>query len=281
MMQRPQQSFNIAAAFLTLIGLAFTISTPAASAGGLLVSQSSPPDPPSAPPPRGRRQPGGSLGDEASCPAVPKPLTALTPDNGLGQTLANEPTFWFYIPYTAEQVQLGEFSILTQDETQRVYKTHFTLPARPGFMSIQVPGEAASNMLEGQYYHWYLNLYCTSMDEPDLKIDGWVQPVANTPEREQQVNNLSSDIWYDVISMLAEQRRDDASAPLGGDRSVAPSMSVPRNELGLSSPWQPPSEAISLNESAYQRWSALLNGVDLTEFVEEPVVGPVLTVPAD
>ncbi|MEM8805021.1 MAG: DUF928 domain-containing protein [Cyanobacteria bacterium P01_G01_bin.38] len=282
MIKRPQPVFNIATTFLTLIGLALTLSAPAASARELLVSQSSPPDPPSAPPPRGRRQPGGSLGDQASCPTAPKPLTALIPDRGLGQTLSEEPTFWFYIPYTAEEVQLGEFSILTQDETQRLYKTYFTLPTRPGFMSIQVPRQAASELIDGQYYHWYLNLYCASIAQPDLKIDGWVQPVARTPERVQQANNLSPDVWYDVVSMLAEQLQGTSPAPIASERPVSPDMPV------SPSPWLSPSEVISLGETVSQavlsqaavsqRWAELLDEVDLTDFVNEPVVGPVLTV---
>ncbi|MEO1404024.1 MAG: DUF928 domain-containing protein [Cyanobacteria bacterium J06635_1] len=280
MMKRPQQLFNIATAFLTLIGLALTISTPAASAEGLLVSQSIPPDPPSAPPPRGRRQPGGSLGDEASCPAVPKPLTALVPDSGLGQTLAEEPTFWFYMPYTAEQVQLGEFSILTQDETQRIYKTHFTPPATPGFVSIQVPSEAASNMLEGQYYHWYLNLYCASTAQPDLKINGWVQPLADTPEHIQQVNNLSPDIWYDVVSVLAEQLQGVSQTSIASEGAVFPNMSSP-SRFAPSSPWRPSTEAVSPSETVAQHWTTLLIDVDLADFIGEPVVGPVLTAPAN
>ncbi|MEM9905933.1 MAG: DUF928 domain-containing protein [Cyanobacteria bacterium P01_D01_bin.44] len=283
MMKRPQQSFNIATAFLTLLGLALTLSPPAVSMEGLFVSQSIPPDPPSAPPPRGRRQPGGSLGDEASCPAAPKPLTALIPDSGLGQTLADEPTFWFYSPYTAEEVQLGEFSILTQDETQRVYKTHFTLPARPGFVSIQVPRQAASNLIDGQYYHWYLNLYCGSTAQPDLKIDGWVQPLPRTAEHVQQANNLSSDLWYDVVSTLAEQLQSVSPALVASEGPVSPSVPVSPSPLIASSPWLSPNEAPSPGEVvsqavASQRWAELLDEVNLADFVNEPVVGPVLTV---
>ena len=200
---------------------------------------------PSTPPPPGRRQPGGSLGEPAVCPARPQALTAITPADVHGKTLSENPTFWFYIPYTADEVQSGEFSILTRNEDQRIYETSFKLPEQPGLVSITLPDDGSVNLEAGQYYHWYLSLSCVSATEAktNLNIDGWVQRLESTPELEVQVENPSSDIWYDVVDNLAIQLQ----------------ISPDANETGLE-----------------QAWIELLDSVDLSEFIQKPIIGPVL-----
>ena len=203
-----------------------------------------PPDPPPNPPPAGRRQPGGSLtGEAASCPSKPEQLTALTPDNAQGLTLSDHPTFWFYVPYNSEEIQSGEFSVLTQNETQEIYRTTFALSETPGFVSIRLPDLAEFSLSTDHYYHWYLNLYCVSnfTSRPDLKIDGWVQRVTQTPERERKVSAASPEIWYDAVSHLAEQLQ--TSAP---------------------------------NMALRQDWAALLESVGLGDLTPKPLVGPVI-----
>lgn len=199
------------------------------------------PDVPSTPPPSGNRQPGGSLsGDLALCPEKPQPLTAITPVNVQGKTLENNPTFWFYMPYTADEVAGGDFSILTRDETERIYETSFALPAEPGMISITVPEEVAIMLENGQYYHWYLNVSCLSSEEAetDLNIDGWVQRVSSAPQ-----DSLSPEIWYDMVDQLA------------GELQVCSAV----NKADIKN-----------------RWANLLSSVDLDELSEEPVIGPVI-----
>lgn len=215
----------------------------------------SPPDPPSNPPPDGRREPGGSLSgnEDQSCPPHSMPLTAITPPNAQGLTLSEQPTFWFYIPYAPDDVQIGEFSILTRDETQDVYRTFFHLPETPGLVSLQLPDSEDIHLQEDQYYHWYLKLYCGESNDvpdlntiasvaPDLTINGWVKRVAPTPERESQILNGFPDIWYDTVAHLAEQRQ--ASPPT--------------------------------IENLEEQWAELLAYGELENFVEEPLVGSVL-----
>lgn len=198
------------------------------------------PDAPSTPPPDGNRQPGGSLsGDFSVCPETPKELTAITPANVYGKTVAEHPTFWFYMPYTAADIEKGEFSILTQAEDERIYKTSFTLPEQPGFVSITLPADEATSLQEGQYYHWYLNLFCVSSEnvETPLHIDGWVQRVA-------PASQAGLEIWYDRVDTLAEP-------------------------LQTASPAEP---------ELQQPWTELLESVELDEFSQEPVVGPVMLI---
>ena len=248
---------NLALSFTLAILLGLMNSRPAASHpadGGQTearnqtsrqASESPLPPPPATPPPAGQRTPGGGLsGEDAGCPQKSQTLTALTPVNGQGATLSEQPTFWFYIPYTPEEIRRGEFSLLTQDETQRLYRTSFELPETPGLVSIQWPNSTAFSLLEDQYYHWYVNLYCAAnlTTQPDLKINGWVQRLAWTPEREYQVNTASAEIWYDAIARLAER-------------------------LQTTSP-----ETTRLR----QDWAELLDLVELSELTPAPLVGPVI-----
>ncbi|MEM7065903.1 MAG: DUF928 domain-containing protein [Cyanobacteria bacterium P01_B01_bin.77] len=196
--------------------------------------------PPTGRPAPGNRTPGGGLGEPSICPTKPQDLTAITPIDVHGNTLSASPTFWFYIPYTADEVGSGEFSVLTEDESDRVYKTSFKLPDQPGFVSITLPETEASRLQEGTYYHWYLQLNCAADADAKtaLNIDGWVQRIPSTPNLEEDVMNLSSEIWYDSLDYLAKQLQNGT-----GSR---------------------------------QAWDTLLESVELNELIQEPVIGPVI-----
>lgn len=202
------------------------------------------PPEPATPPPDGNRTPGGGLGNQAACPEKPQKLTAITPLNAHGKSLSDAPTFWFYMPYTAAEVNGGEFSVLTPDEEQHIYHTELTLPDQPGLVSITIPASEATDLEPGQYYHWYLNLYCESANqsETNLNIDGWVQHLASTPDLEQQVEDSSPEIWYDAINDLAGQLQ----------------------------------YACATTKSEHQQtWTTLLQAVELEHFSQTPFIGPV------
>ncbi len=204
--------------------------------------QADKPYPDTPPPANGRRSPGGSLGPESVCPVTPQPLTAITPLNAHGKTISDQPTFWFYTPYTAADVAQGEFSLLSRNEQTEVYGASFKLPDQPGLISITLPAEAAAELEEGAYYHWYLNLECASETDSQnyLSINGWVQPVATTPELQEQIDSLSSAIWYDTADYMVSLL-DDSSGEM-------------------------------------QLWNDLLEAVDLDELSSAPVVGPVVLI---
>ncbi|NEQ50072.1 MAG: DUF928 domain-containing protein [Leptolyngbya sp. SIO3F4] len=201
---------------------------------------------PTTPPPQetgrtGNRTPGGGLdGEQSVCPAKNQELTAITPSTVYGKTLSAHPTFWFYMPYTADEVEQGEFTILTEDEFERVYQTSFKLPERPGFVSITLPMAESSGLEMGKDYHWYLELSCIADEESktDLNIDGWVQRISSTPELENKVINLSPEVWYDSFDYLAKQLQSGA---------------------GFG-----------------QAWVDVLQSVELEQFTQEPLVGPVM-----
>ncbi|MGD1854073.1 MAG: DUF928 domain-containing protein [Leptolyngbyaceae cyanobacterium] len=199
-------------------------------------SKQLPPVPSTPQPPSGRRTPGGGL-EPSVCPVTDHKLTAITPSDVHGKTLSEHPTFWFYMPYTADDIEGGKFSVLTEDEFQTVYETSFKLPEQPGLISITLPESEVPALEVGEYYHWYLSLDCTidAQTKTDATIDGWVQRI--DPD-ETTAAQASPEIWYDSLHVAAEQLQNDAIEP-------GPA------------------------------WIDLLESVELDALIQAPVVGPV------
>lgn len=188
-------------------------------------------------PPKGRRKPGGSLsGARQDCSNTESNLIVLAPPGAQGITQSEQPTFWFYIPYDASAIRIGRFSIMSWDSTQRFYKTSFTLPETPGWVSLQVPRTAAAMLQTDEAYHWYFNLYCqeNSATRPDVTVHGWVQPMSS--------GTLEPD-WYSY----------DDSDQLARELQTA----------------QPTDQVKS-------QWADWLSRLELDDLIDAPVVGPVL-----
>lgn len=203
---------------------------------------------PKDPPPDNQREPGGGLngGGISSCPATPKPLTLLLPrQSGQSLTTATHPTFWFYVPYSSQDVRIGQFSILTRDGKKRLYRTYFRLPNRPGIVSISLTQSPENTLQESEFYQWHVELYCqqNSNYKPDFAVNGWVQRVAMTPERRRQIDAAQPEIWFDSLDALANR------------------LSTSRQD-----------------EQLKQSWNNLLKSVDLQELANEPLVGSVQVV---
>ncbi len=202
-----------------------------------------PSQPPASPPRNDQINPGGGLTDP-SCKSMSKPLTALIPVKNPVLTTREHPTFLFYVPYASDEIRVGEFSVLVGlAETTQLYKTRFTLPQTPGIVSITLPSKPEYALEEGKFYHWYFELYCQSntSSQPDLDVNGWVQRVALTPERERQINAATPDVWYDASANLAQSLR------------ASPQDARLRND-----------------------WVNLLKSIGSEDLAQEPLVGPVI-----
>jgi hypothetical protein len=158
------------------------------------------PRPPDTGTPTGRPVPGTTR-PEAACPATAKPLMAIVANNGKDFTLSAHPTFWFYIPYRAEQLKTIEFMLLNRNERETIYQTSIKLMDKPGLIKVALPNDSQFALAENQTYRWRLNLDCQPDRtlEPDLAIDGWVRRL---PMNSQLENNH---IWMDAIARAAEQ----------------------------------------------------------------------------
>lgn len=173
------------------------------------------PAPPRRLPPN-RVKPGGGLDTaKQSCQNSTQSLVALVPVENPVLTTSAHPTLLFYVSDAAADIREGTFSVFTEDDKTRVYETSFKVPKAPGFISIRLPESPNYQLQEGQSYQWYLKLYCqgNQNSSADLYVNGWIQRVELTPDRQRAIDAIAPDIWYDSVATLAQRLQTTPQDP--------------------------------------------------------------------
>lgn len=212
--------------------------------------------------PTGRRR-GGASRD--GCTAMNTPVTALVPGEEtagkfegetsseitstsfLALTVAEYPTFWFYVPELHTTARSGEF-VLQNEARVDIYRTPVPIP-QPGIISINLPQMPQYSLKKDVKYHWYFKVYCAATQKTSAYffVDGWVQRVALTHELEIQLKAaapgkyrayIANNIWYDALTNLADLRRTN-----------------------------------SQNSTLAEDWADLLKSIGLQDIATEPIVG--------
>lgn len=104
-----------------------------------------------------------------TCQVTHQPLTALIPvtkqtshkeqistvsDTVWALTISENPTFWYYIPYTLTVNTPIEF-VLQDEQQNTLYKKTLTVSNRtPGILKIELPKTNIS-LKTDKMYHWY------------------------------------------------------------------------------------------------------------------------------
>jgi Domain of Unknown Function (DUF928) len=215
--------------FLQSLLFALNLVSHGAPGGGQSISTSPPPiiklakdrpNPPPKPPPN-QGKPGGGLNTaKQSCRNSTESLTALVPVQNPVLTTTGRPTLLFYVADAPADIRQGKFMIFTQDDKTRIYETQFTLPQAPGIISIRLPESSKAALEVGQSYHWYFKLYCQGSKSAaaDLDINGWIQRVAATPDRQRLIEAGQPDIWYDALANLAQRLQANPQDPVLKER---------------------------------------------------------------
>jgi Domain of Unknown Function (DUF928) len=184
---------------------------------GLLLAQPSSTAPAPIPPSSGRPKRAAGGGSRGGCPPVEVPLTAIAPETAL-QTIAEQPTFWFYMPYIAAA---GSKTTLSARFIIQLNGEHLTppipvqLPNTPGIIPVRLP--ASAQLAVNQSYQWFLEIDCNSPRESPIALEGTVQRIAlasGTPPRttttqllRQQAQGYSDrGLWLDALTTLAKLR---------------------------------------------------------------------------
>lgn len=172
--------------------------------------------------PTGRRRAGAGRNPE--CPNSLTRLTALVPGDAeesfLASTVAENPTFWFYVPQLPQTTRYGEFvlQVLDGKDVQNVYRTPLTLSGKPGIVSITLPSRSQYSLKADKKYRWYFHIYCGDPQKTsdNFYVDGFVQRQVLTEAIDSQLKASKSreyivysanDIWYDALTNLAQLRR--------------------------------------------------------------------------
>ena len=217
------------------------------------------------PPPIGaptRRSNAGSRGDcqnssRQNLSTKTKHLTALAPiyqtNNSdsivWGLTTAEQPYFWFYVPYQLTSNQSMVF-VLKDDQGNYLYRTKLAVNNMiPGILGVHLPSDV-SLKTEQNYYSWGLLIYC-DLPKPSSYtmnyVNGLIKRVQLPKLEENKQNSLKpaeraslyaqKEIWYDALTELAKLR--------------------------LANPQ---------NEHFRDEWISLLQSLDLEDFAKEPLI---------
>jgi hypothetical protein len=201
------------------------------------------------PPPRGAPGDRKDGGRRRFCPETRKPFTALGPATNWGETVAEHPTFWLYVPYQSASVEL----VLYDEENNYTdpYRTTFQVTEGPGIISFRLP-PTAPLLKVGRMYRWQFFFFCNPTSQSDfLSVSGVVVRVepssklmsqleaAKTP-RERVIVYAKNGLWHETLSELAELRRaNPQDAELATDWAALLQHPVVRLEEMVSEPLVP------------------------------------------
>lgn len=155
-----------------------------------------------------------------------------------GLTIAAQPTFWFYLPYTTPeppQNLVAQFVLL--DETEHpVWNELMAVKLTDTQPLVEYP---LSYSLEiGKLYNWYFSVICDSDKlSRNPVVRGWIQRAEPTPELQTALRNASrfqqylayanNGIWFDTVSSLAEIRRQFPGTYKGAWSSLLDFFEIP------------------------------------------------------
>ncbi|MEM9219303.1 MAG: DUF928 domain-containing protein [Cyanobacteria bacterium P01_F01_bin.150] len=170
-----------------------------------------PPVDTSPPPSDGSDHAGTRPPSDTNCPEVDNSLVAIVPKDGDRHTASAYPSFWFYIPYTVDDVETIDFKLLDNNETQTFHRTSVQLGHTPGILSVTLSPETSDSTSQPNpldpaiVYRWYLILNCHS-DEPadeneirtnDFEVTGLISRIdANS-------DHLWDGVGYDELNHIA------------------------------------------------------------------------------
>ena len=169
--------------------------------------------------PRGRKHTSG----RDNCPEVKKPLIALVPERYVALTTDAYPTFWYYIPYAATDVQSATL-VVWNERQAKVSESTFPVEHTPGIVSIrlpQSPSASDSALAVDKRYDVDFSLTCKtagtgSGSQPGVRIRvkrvtpdpdlGRQIAAARTP-RQRYFLYAGHSLWLDALTELANRRR--------------------------------------------------------------------------
>ncbi|MEI2579875.1 DUF928 domain-containing protein [Scytonema sp. PRP1] len=177
-----------------------------------------------------RKQPapsGPSAGpSRGGCPNMQKKLTSLIPvfqepdtrypgkyiEHSEGYTVAERPSFWFYIPYTPDQIVSSEFILSNQKGLNKAY---VLITGTPGIIKVSLPDKVKLTI--GEWYESKLKLtvFCSNGLQED-ETAGWVRRDAirttinpNLPLQQQLAIYINENMWFDALESVAKLKYKD------------------------------------------------------------------------
>lgn len=153
-----------------------------------------------------------------------KPAIPLIPTSKEAQlTTAEHPTFFFYIPETAQQIQGLEFVLRDNESIAPLYRKTFKPLGKAGIVSVTIPVQQPS-LKTGKAYTWSFSMICDPRSrDQDLYLEGKIERVQDenlsaqiqqtTQPLEQVVLYATAGLWENALSTLADLSRQRPNDP--------------------------------------------------------------------
>jgi len=150
-------------------------------------------------------------------------FTALVPENKIGRTVSDYPTFFFYLPQP--NAELAEF-ILEDENGNQIYEQALTIKNLSGVIGVSIPANTNLPPLEvGKNYIWKFSLVCDPEDRASDKLEsGVVRRVELSADilgelekadpRGKTFIYAENGIWQEALSNLAVARRANPNDPV-------------------------------------------------------------------
>jgi len=147
----------------------------------------------------------------------PIPLLALMPASDKGITVAEYPTFFFYIPDVDLEGVRGELS-LYNEKNKEIYRAAFSLEVPDSIVRVDLSGFPSFSPLEvGKSYRWVFAIAVNPLDRSnDIVVAGDIQRVELSSElrhnldtalpQEKPAIYAANGIWQDALASLASLR---------------------------------------------------------------------------
>jgi len=164
------------------------------------------------------RSAGTAMRDEFCFSGTSQRLTALVSVDNLETTVAEYPTFWFYLPWgRSETVTQARFMLFDQNQ-RPVLDQKMALPDAPGIVSVKLP-ETEPPLEVGKRYNWYFQVLCDEQERSrNLWVSSWVERVEASSELVRQLESLPESEQYRAY--LDHGISQDALTQLAWHRSV-------------------------------------------------------------
>lgn len=159
----------------------------------------------------GTGRPGQQTAGESrgSCINVSQPIEAMLPKSNAGKTILGHPRFWVYFPELASKNTEIEF-VIQNEFRQDIWRSRSALNSTAGYQSFSLP-ETEAPLNVGQWYRWYVKVYCEDGVASAQYVQGWVNrvPINSKLYLELQQNPQqtyliygNNRIWYDAVDRL-------------------------------------------------------------------------------
>ena len=162
----------------------------------------------------GQQTAGESRGNCASASR----LEALLPISKSGTTVQGHPSFWVYFADMLPPGTQVEFIVQNEDR-EDIWRSLAKLDRQPGYKRFSLP-ESESALETGQWYRWYVKVYCNSQFASAKYVQGWVKRIPLNSQLYLDLQEATDNshiiygnhsIWYDAIDQFLSTYRDNSA----------------------------------------------------------------------